>query len=169
MVVPITKDDMSNSIDLMAEENPDLADELNTFKSLDPDVVRSVALYSNKDFIYKGYATNVVVSALSDPTLAAMPLTFISGLFEEQFKQNGIKVLTQGVNELDNPNGVEVEYIDIEQTLNILGTKQVIASRIVIFQMENGLIMVQVSTPNKFGEEILPIAEDIGASIKKLE
>lgn len=155
----MTLDDIAGFAAMAAEENPELADELNALKDMkgvDTDILRGVALYADKNYIYKGYATNISILAIKDPTLAAMPLAFITGVLEEQFKQNGAKILTQGVNEIDNSNGVEVEYIDIENNITILGTKQTIDQRMVLFLANNKLIMIQLSTPRNSPRKCSP-------------
>jgi hypothetical protein len=168
----MTLDDIAGFAAMAAEENPELADELNAFKDMkgvDTDMLRGVALYANRNFIYKGYATNISILAIEDPTLAAMPLSFITEVLEEQFKQNGAKILTQGVNEINNPSGVETEYIDIENNIIILGTKQTMDQRMVLFLANNKLIVVQLATPRKFAKDMLPVANDIGATIELLK
>jgi hypothetical protein len=169
VVIPMTIEDMAGVAQELAKENPDIADELNSLQGLQgvySDMLRGVALYADRNFTYKGYATNISIMALTDPTLAGMPLPFVSGILEEQLKQNGAKILTEGVNEIANPNGVEVEYIDFEQTLSVQGMNQTIATRVVLFLVDDKLVWLQLFTPKKFSKDILPIANEIGASIE---
>jgi hypothetical protein len=166
IVVPITKQAISSAADAMAKENPELANMLEVIKDANPDLMRGVALYANKDYMYKGYPTYVNISVIDEPSLTAMPLAFVSAVLEDNLQQMGAKILTQGVNEIDNPNSVEVEYIDMEQNFTMQGIKQTINSRLVLFQANKKLIIVQLLTPQKFRKDMLPVANEIGASIE---
>ena len=162
MIIPVGKDDLDGMLTKLGNENPDLAKSAEAFKDLDPNVVRMVALNSNPDYLTNGYASNINITALEDPMLSAMPLAFITGALEESFTQQGMKVLTTGVNVIDNVHGVDVEYIDIEQ--NLAGVK--IQQRLIVFQVNQKLIMITVSAVPQFKDEIFKLADETGASIE---
>ena len=165
VILPIGKDDLDAMLEKLADENPDLAKSAEAFKDLDANVVLMVALNSNIDYLANGYTSNINITALEDPMLAAMPLSFITGALEESFKQQGMKVLTTGVNTIDNVHGLTAEYIDVEQNLSGLKVQQ----RLIVFQTNNKLIMITVSTPPQFKDEIFKMAEEIGVSIEILK
>ena len=169
VVVPISRSAISRTADEMAKENPKLADALEAFKDLDPDIFRGIALYTNEEYLYKGYATNISISAFEDETMSSLPLPFVTGILEESLKANGAKILTNGVNELDNAHNVEIEYIDMEQSLRFSGTTLVIHSRILVFQPNGILVMVQLATPKQFSKDVFPIADAVGGTIEILE
>jgi hypothetical protein len=169
VVVPLDKENISLAINQAIKENPDLVDEIETVKNYDPDVYRVIAIYTNRDFLLNGHPPSIIISVFNDPTIGSLPLPFLSAQFEDGIKQAGAKVLTQGVNEINNPNGVEVEYVDMEQVFNYQGTKYTLDSRILLFKVENNLVTVQIVTPKKFNKDVLPIANDIGATIELLK
>ena len=171
VVIPLTMEDFAAFAEQMAKENPQLADDLNALKDMnfDPDMFRGYALLADRNFITDNFITNLGITVLSDPTLASMPLSFVTGMIESQLRQNGNKILTQGVNEIENPNGVEAEYIDIEQIISLFGKKLTVNSRIVLFIKDDKLIMFQVTTPKQFMNELFPIANEIGGTIEYIK
>jgi hypothetical protein len=162
VIIPIDKADLDAMLTKLSKENPDLAKSAEAFKNLDANVVRMVALNSNRDYLSNGNATNINITALSNPMLATMPISFITGALEESFTKQGMKVLTTGVNIIDNTQGLDVEYIDIEQSLK--GAK--IQQRIILFQSNEKLIMITISTMPQFKDKIFQVAEEIGTSIE---
>lgn len=166
VVVPISKDAIAKAADALAEENPEMAEIFSSLKDVDPNLLRCVAVYGNKDYVYKGYPTYVNISVIDEPSLTSMPLAFVSAVLEDGLQQSGAKIITNGVNEISNPNNVEVEYIDMEQQFTMNGIKQTIDSRLVIFLANKKLIVVQMLTPQKFNKDIFPIINEIGTTIE---
>lgn len=170
LVIPISKEKFSVLAEQIAKENPNMADALEAFKNnLDPKMFRGIALYSDEKFLYKSYATNMSITVFEDDTLTSMPLAFISAVLEDSFTNAGSKILTSGVNEIDNKHQVEVEYIDYEQRLTVNGSEIVIHSRALLFMTKNKLVMVQVATPNQFSDEIFLMTESIGETIEAIK
>jgi hypothetical protein len=170
IVIPISAEDLSNLVGAMAAENPELAEQAEAFEQLDPDVFRMVAINQDPGLIAKGYATNVTVAAIEDPTLATMPLAFISAVMEDSFESNGAEILTQGVNEIDNPNNVEVEYLDLEQTAPTpSGGSLTVRARVILFQVQGKLMMLTIAAPKEFSDEVFAAANKIGESIEMMK
>ena len=163
--IPISKDDLAESLDNVAAENPQFAESVEQFKQLDENVVRLVALNGDPAYFKNGTATNLNITTLPDPLMAVMPLSFVTGAMEEAFKQQNVKVLTEGVNTIGNANGVEVQYIDIEQTVSGITLKQ----RVLFFQSETHLMMITLTTLTEFSEALFAEAEVMGASIELLK
>lgn len=163
--IPFDKDNLGAMLDELAKEDPKLADAASAFKDLDPKVFRLVALNTNSKYIAGGSVSNLNITAIENELLSTMPLSFVSGALEESLKQQGATVLTDGVNIVENAQGVEVEFIDIEQT--ITGIK--IVQRLILFQSNDKLIAITVSAAKQFSEEVLPEGNLIGGSIKFLE
>jgi hypothetical protein len=162
VIIPLVKEDLEVMLDQLGREDPDMARAAEAFKNLDSDVLRMAALNRKSEYLVGGYASNITVAAIDDPIFSVMPLSFITGALEESFTQQGIKVLTTGVNIIDNASGVEVEYMDLEQTISGIRVQQ----RIVAFQSNKKLILVTISTPPQFKDEIFQIAEQIGGSVE---
>ena len=162
VIIPLVKENLQVALDKLGREDPDIAKAAEAFKNLDSDVLRMAALNRKSEYLVGGYASNITVAAIEDPVFSTMPLSFITGALEGSFTQQGIKVLTTGVNTIDNSSGVEMEYIDVEQ--NVSGTK--IQQRLVLFQSNERLIMITISTTPQFKDEIFQLAEQIGASVE---
>jgi len=165
VIIPLVKEDLEVVLDRLGKEDPDVAKAAEAFKTLDSNVLRMAALNRKPEYLVGGYASNITVAALDDPIFAVMPLSFITGALEESFSQQGIKVLTTGVNTIENAGGVEVEYMDMEQ--NVSGNK--VQQRIVVFQSNKKLILITISTLPQFKDEIFQLAEQIGGSVELFE
>ena len=162
---PFDQGELGTLVDNLSKDNPKFKDAAAAFKNLDPNVFRLVALNQNKKYFESGAVPNLNITALENDLLSAMPLSFVTGALEESFKKNGTKVVTEGVNTIDNPNGVEIEFLDIEQEAN--GVK--IAQRLIVFQSNGKLIMVTLTAPDTFKADVFTYADVIGASIEFLK
>jgi hypothetical protein len=169
VVIPFDKENLSLAIDQASKENPELTDELSSLKGINTDIYRVFAIYANRNYLLNGNPPTMTISILTDPSVESLPLAFLSGQFEEGLKGAGGKILTQGVNEINNPNGTEVEYIDLRQNITSQGVIYTIDSRILLFKIKDKLVAVQLMTPKQFRNDILPIANDIGATIELLK
>lgn len=163
--IPFDQGELGTLVDQLSQDNPKFKDAAEAFKDLDPDVFRLVALNQNPDYLENGGAPNISITALADKVLASMPLSFVTGALEESFAQRGTKVVSTGVNTIANSNGVEVEFLDIEQDAS--GIK--VFQRLVVFQTEDKLILITVTTSENFKAEVFASADEIGASIKLLK
>jgi len=165
IIIPLNKDDLGTMIDKLAGENPDLASMAEAFKNLDSKVLRMAALNSNRKYISGGYGSNITIAAVEDKTLSVMPLSFITGVLEQSFQQQGMKVLTTGVNTIENANGVEIEYIDVEQAL----TGKRVQQHVIVFHSGSNLIIITITTLQEFKDEVFQMGDQIGASIEFLK
>ena len=165
VIIPVAKEDLEAALEEVGRDDPDIAKAAETFKNLDPDVLRMAALNRKTDFLKGGYASNITVTAIQEPIFSVMPLSFITGALEESFTQQGIQVLSTGVNVIENASGVEVEYIDVEQSLGGIQVLQ----RIVVFQSNQKLLLVTISTTPQFRDEIFQVADQIGSSVEFIQ
>lgn len=165
IVIPIDQDGLAEVLDNLSEKNPDLAEAAQAFRKLDPDVFRMAALFADPDRSAASYGTNITVTVFEDSLMSSMPLSFVTGALEQSFIDAGGRVLTEGVNPIENDNGVEVEYIDIEQTS--AGVK--VAQRVIVFQVDGGLVLITITVPVPFKAQILPVSDEIGGSIEMLK
>jgi len=163
--IPIQKDQLDAMLEELSKDNPNLVASAKAFQNMDPEVIRMVALNGNMDYYAKGYVANINITAIEDATVSAFPLPFISGALEESLTQQGMKVLTNDVNTIENAHDVEMEFIDIEQQLS--GTK--IQQRMIIFKSDGKLIMITTSTIAQFKDTIFGDAVEIGKSVELLQ
>lgn len=165
VVIPFNKDDLTEVVSELGSENPQLAEAAESFNNMDPKLFRLVALNSNPDYVEGAFASNLNVTSIPDELMSSMPLAFVTGVLEQSFADSGFTVLTSGVNEIDNSHGVEVEYIDIEQSVNGVKTTQ----RVIVFQTDGSLGMVTITTLPQFSNELFATSDDVGASIELLK
>lgn len=165
VVIPIDQEKLVEMVDSVSDEVPELAETVDALKSLDPDTVRGVVLNKDPKFISGGFATNITIASFEDNVLSAMPLSFVTGALEQSFIDSGGKVLTQGVNIIENTHGAEIQYIDVERTLNGLKVVQ----RMILFQSNKKLLTITITVPSRLKDEILPVSELVGSSVKFLK
>lgn len=165
VIIPFNQDELGVLVDELSKDNPKFEEAAAAFKNLDPDVFRLVALSQNQKYFDAGAVPNINITAIDDDVLAAMPLSFVTGALEESFKQNGMTVVSEGVNTIDNPNGIEIEFLDIEQETNGM----MIAQRLIVFQSNGRIIMITFTAPNDFKAEVFAFGDVIGASIEPIK
>lgn len=163
--IPFDQDELGELVNQLSQNNPKLKEAAEAFQNLDPDIFRLVALNQNQNYFVNGGAPNINISALEDKVMASMPLSFVTGALEESFTQRGTKVISTDVNIIDNANGVEVQFLDIEQEVS--GIK--IVQRLIVFQSDGNLILVAVTTSDRFKADVFASANLIGESIKRLK
>ena len=170
IVVPLRAEDLADMVAELAEEHPELADQAEALQQLDADIFRMTAMNKDPNLFSSGYASNVSVAAFEDPTLTSMPLAFISAVMEDTLESQGATILTTGVNEIENANGVEVEYLDFEQSVPTpTGATVRVRGRVIMFLTDDKLVMITVGAPKDVSDEILAQANEIGQSIKLLK
>jgi hypothetical protein len=169
-VIPLSSEDIADILKTMAEENPEFKDTAEAFVQLDPDVIRVIALNEDTKYIYNDFASNFSVTAIEDKLMSSMPLDFVTGAVEQSLTQQGAKLLSDHALSLNNPNGVELGTFEFEQaTLTATGASIQARSKVIIFQSNGKMIMLQIATPNIFGDELFPILDEIADSIKLIE
>jgi len=169
-VIPLSSKDVAAILNDLSVENPSFKDLAETFKQLDPNVIRVIAINTDSKYVVNGFSTNLTITAVEDKIMAAMPLDFVTGALEESMTQQGATVLSSGNLAKNNANGVEVGTFDFEQTSpTAAGTNVQVRSRAIIFQVNDKVIMVQLATLQQFGEELLPVLDKVSDSITLLE
>jgi len=168
-VIPLSSEDIVDILKNMSDENPEFKDTAEAFAQLDPEVIRVIALNEDTKYIANGFATNFSVTAIEDKLMSSMPLDFVTGAVEESLEQQGAKLLSDHELTISNANGVELGVFEFEQpALTATGASIQVRSRVVIFQTDIKLIMIQIATPLNFGDELLPILDDVADSVKLL-
>ena len=169
-VLPLSAEDFADILNEMAQENPEIKDIAEAFKQLDPNVIRVVALNKNSDYLFNGFSTNITVTAIEDKLMSSMPLDFVTGAVEESLKQQGATPVSNHELATKNANGLEVGVIEFDQTApTATGANVQVRSKAAIFQSKGKMIMVQLTTPQQFAEELLPVLDQITDSIKLIE
>ena len=170
IVIPLNADDLSEAISGLAETNPELSKIAEAFKQLDPDMIRVVALNEDPKYIYNGFATNVIVTAIEDDMLSAMPVAFVTGVLEGSLEDNGHTILTSGANIIYSASGIEIGIVETAQKApTSTGSTVDVQSRFLVFQANNKLLIVQLITPKQFSEELFPVMDEIGDTVELLK
>lgn len=166
-VIPLSGKDMEKMLDIFADKNPSMKDTADAFRELDPNIIRVIALNNDAKYFVNGFATNMTVTVLEDKMLSAMPLAFVTGAIEESMKQSGSKVITNDVNIVESANGVEVGVIEAENSITTAtGSKVTARSRILLFQSDGKLVMINLTCPKQFMAELSPELDKIAQSVE---
>ena len=166
VAIPLSSKDLAQILKGLSEKNPALKDIAESFKRLDPNVMRVIAVNANPKYMSNGFSTNLSITAIEDKVLSSMPIDFVTGAVEELLKKQGAKLLSSGNLAIKNANGVEIGILDFQQTApTASGSKVQVRSKAIVFQAGGKMIMVQLATPLQFGEELLPILDKVSDSI----
>jgi hypothetical protein len=82
--IPANVDDLSPYIDKASEDNPQFDQVLSLLNSMDPNILRIMAMDTNAEHYTRSYVPNFIVISLKDPLSARMSL--------EKLVQNSIRV-----------------------------------------------------------------------------
>ena len=169
-VIPLSSEDIGSIMTNVSEENPQFKDIAAAFAQLDPDVIRVIAVNEDTKYIVNGFSTNLMVTAVEDKLLSAMPLDFVTGAVEESLEQAGATIISGHELAADNANGVEIGFLEFQQNApTITGATIQAQSKILIFHSNGKLIMIQLSTPKQFTQEVFPVLEEILDTVKLME
>jgi hypothetical protein len=107
---------------------------------------------------------------VEDKLMSSMPLDFVTGAVEESLKQGGATIVSNEELATDNANGVEVGSLEFQKTTpTATGANVDARSKILIFHSNGKLIMIQLTTPKQYAEELLPVLDQILDTIRLLE
>ena len=151
LVIPLSSDDLSDILQGLSEENPQLKEIAATFAQLDPDVIRVMAMNKDMKYSVNGFSTNLTVTAIEDKLMSAMPMDFVTGAVEDSLKQGGATIIPNEALAADNANGVEVGVLEFQKTTpTATGASMEAHSKILIFNAGAKMVMIQLSAPKQF-------------------
>jgi hypothetical protein len=167
VVIPLTREDLTRLVEQAAAQNPEFADTLEAFKKLDPETFRLIGLNSDQKYEGGQYPTIMSITAISDPVAASMPMSFVTALVEDNVLK-GSKDSTWEV--VTNTNGLEIGVVEGSLAVQIpQGGTAKTRTKMIVFQANKKLIMIQIITPTEFGAEVLPAADQIIDTIRLME
>jgi hypothetical protein len=170
VILPLSSKDLADIVESAAEENPELKDTAALLKDLDPEVIRVMAFNKNHKYNINGFTTNMIVMAINDKVMTTMPMDFVMGMLEESVKQQGGVLLSTDNNVTTNANDVEIGSFEFKRTMpTALGTNVPVRIKAIVFRSADRLIMIQLSAPQQFGEELSPVMDQIKDSVKLAE
>jgi hypothetical protein len=170
IILPLSSQDLADILESVSKENPDFKDAAAVLKDLDPDVIRVMAFNKNHKYNVNGFTTNLIVMAINDKVMTTMPIDFVMGMLEESIKQQGGVLLSTDNNVTTNANDVEMGSFEFKRTMpTALETNVPVRIKAIVFRSADRLIMVQLTAPQQFGEELIPAMDQIMESVKLSE
>lgn len=159
VAIPLTKQDLDRLLEQVASQDPEFGKVAQQFKQMDPNIIRLFGLNSDRKYSKGEYPTLVSVTALADPVLSSMPMAFVTAVIEDKVLV-GAKDTTWEVKK--NANGVEVGIVQGSLKIHApLGTTVNTKAKVIAFQVNKKLIMMEFVTPTQFGAEVLPAVDQI--------
>jgi hypothetical protein len=169
-VIPLSSKDLAGILNGLSENNPKLKDIAETFRQLDPNVIRVIAMNENSKYMLNGFSTNFTLTAIDNKILSGMPLDFVTGAVEEALKQQGARLLSTNNLTTNNIHGVEVGTIEFEQTSpTVTGSNVQVHAKGVIFLSNGKIIMIELATLKQFAGELLPMLDKVSESVELLQ
>ncbi len=159
LIVPVNQKDLQASLDKAAQNNPEFADLADGFRDIDPDTFRGVAFNTQRKLVDASSPTFLMILTISDPVAGSMPMDFVTAMIEDNILK-GAKIISWDVK--TNSSGIEIGINDAANNMPLpTGNTVYVRTKIISFQANRKLILVQCFTPAKFGDEVLPPLEDI--------
>jgi len=157
--------DLQEAVQADANTDPELADIVEQFKGLDPDIFRLTAMnVDRKYFDTSDTPTLLTANAYEDAIASSMPMAFVTAMIEDNILKDARNTSWDVTN---NGNDVEVGIVTGENTFSFAEGMSVNIEMIVIaFQANNKLIIMEIAAPQGYGEEILASFDGMIASIK---
>jgi len=157
--------DLREAVQADANTDPELADIVEQFKGLDPDIFRLAALNSDrKYFDSAGTPTILTVNAYEDVIASSMPMAFVTAMIEDNILKDARNTSWDVTN---NGNDVEVGVVTGDTTFNFIEGISVNVELIVIaFQANDKLIIVELAVPQGYGKEMLASFDSMIDSVK---
>jgi len=169
VVIPLSAEDLAGALQSMSEENPELRDIAEAFSQLDPDVVRVIAINDDLKYSRDGFATNFTVVAVEDTLMSSMPMDFVVGALEESLIQQGGTLISE-YEVYNNDNGVEVGVFEFERlTPTANGNNVTVRIKTVLFQVDDKLVIIQLTVPPGFAVELYPMMDEVADSIQLID
>jgi hypothetical protein len=161
----ISQKDLQEAVQADANSDPELADFVDQFKDLDPDIFRLAALNVDRKYLDSaGAPTLLTANAYEDPIASTMPMAFVTAMIEDNILKDARNTSWEVTN---SGNGVEVGIVTGENTFNFSNGVNVNVEQIVIaFQANQKIIIIEIAAPQGYGDEILASFDGMIDSIK---
>ena len=167
VIIPLTKEDLDRVIEQVAGEDPEFAKMAEAFRQAAPDFMRLIGLHGDRKYRSGQYPTLVSITVISDTVAGSMPMSFVTAMIEDNV-MTGSKDTTWDV--LENDHGIEIGIVQGSLKVpSVKGGTINAKTKVIAFQVNKKLIMVQFITPAEFGAEVLPAADQIIDTIRLLE
>ncbi len=166
IVLPLTKEDLVRALDQAAREHPQMEKTASAFRQMDPTVLRLIAMNKNAKYTVNSYPTFLAISAVSNPIAASLPMAAVTAMIEDNIF-SGSTDTTWEVK--TSSHAVEVGIVQGSyQAATRTGRHVDVVEKVVAFQSNKKLIMVEILTPKETAEQILPSADQILDTIQRL-
>ncbi len=164
VVLNLTQEDISQALDRAAKQDPQFTEMAQAFRQLDPAIIRLIGLNSLRKYESGSYPTLLSITALADKLAGSMPMSFVTAMIEDNVMK-GAKNTTWEVK--NNAEGVEIGIVTGPVTAISPSRNKVSAQeKVIAFQSNKKLIMIEIITPRQFSAEVFPSADQIIDTIK---
>lgn len=157
--------DLQHAVRADASTDPEIANLVEQFRNIDPDIFRLAAINVDlKYFDTAGTPTVLTANAYEDRMANTMPMAFVTAMIEDNILKDA---RSTSWDVIESGNGVEVGVVTGENTFSFSDGININIKMIVIaFQANNKLIIIEIATPQGYGEEILESFHSMIDSLK---
>jgi len=157
--IPLTKEDIDRIVQQMAEQDPEFAKLAESMRTADDNVLRLLGFNTDPKYVKAQNPTLFMLIAIPDKIVGSLPMAGVTAIIEDNTFTGSSDTTWDVVN---NPHGVEVGVVQgtykfVTPEGKTLKTK----SKVIAFQANQKLIMIQFITPVQFGAEVLPGVDQI--------
>ncbi len=164
VAIRLTKQDLDQIVQQMSSQDPNVGQMTDAVEGMDPETVRVFGLNKNAKYAKGSYPTMLVGTAIKDKLASSMPMEFVTAMIEDRVL-TGSKDTTWDVKH--NAHGVDVAVVQGSMRIPIQNGPTVsVKSKVIAFQSDDKLIMLEFVTPTQFGDEVLPGLDSIVDTIQ---
>ncbi len=159
LAVPLTKEDIDPIVKEIATDSPEFARMAEWYQSLDSSIFRVFGLSKDPKYAKASYPTLLMISAVPDTLASTLPMEAVTAMIED-------KVLTGSTDTTwsvkHNAHGVDVGIVEgsIKMSTPNAG-KQNARTKVIAFQSNKKLVMVQFFVPTQFAAQVLPALDSV--------
>ncbi len=163
-VVFSTQEDLQQAIDFVRKKDPEYAKMVESFKDVDPDIFRLVAVNIDRKYVSSKFPSALTINAFNDPLASSMPMEFVTAMIEDNILKGATSTSWDVIS---NANKVEVATVRGIRTITAPnGIHATVAELVIAFRANKKLVVIEIATPKEFKEAILKPFDNIIDSIK---
>jgi len=158
--VSFTEEEFDQAAGQIIASDPNFQQMAEGLKNVDSDAYRLAAFNINRSYMNGTFPSLLTINAFSDSMAGTMPMAFVTAMIEDTVLKDATSTTWEVV---DNANKVEIGIVKGTRKITFPnGLSTAVQELVISFQANKKLIVVEIATPGKFGDQILsPVEESI--------
>ena len=147
-----------------ARKNPALVKLIAAFEGADERVFRFLGIEADQKYLESPYPTYILIQTDADPFLSIMPMAAVTAGIEDRYLNNASII---GWDVKNTPEGLELGINDATRMISMSsGINVKVLIKVISFQSDQVLIMLQIFTPEEFSNDFNILADEIIGTIE---